>query len=31
MYRDKVARKAHTRDSHASPAIAPTDAQAKAG
>ena len=34
MYRDKVARKSHTRDSHASsasPAIAPTDAQAKAG
>jgi diguanylate cyclase (GGDEF)-like protein/putative nucleotidyltransferase with HDIG domain len=34
MYRDKVARKSHTRGGHASPAspaIAPTDAQAKAG
>ena len=34
MYRDKVARKSHTRGDHASsasPAIAPTDAQAKAG
>jgi len=31
MYRDKVARKSDTRGGHASPAIAPTDAQAKAG
>jgi len=31
MYRDKVARKSHTRGGDASPAIAPTDAQAKAG
>ena len=31
MYRDKVARKSHTRGGHASSAIAPTDAQAKAG
>jgi len=31
MYRDKVARKSHTRGGHASPAIASTDAQVKAG
>ena len=31
MYRDKVARKSHTRGGHASSAIAPTDAEAKAG
>ena len=32
MYRDKVARKSHTRGGdHASPAVASTDAQAKAG
>ena len=31
MYRDKVARKSHTRGGHASSATAPTDAQAKAG
>ena len=31
MYRDKVVRKSHTRGGHASPAIASTDAQVKAG
>jgi diguanylate cyclase (GGDEF)-like protein len=31
MYRDKVARKSDTRGGHASPAIPPTDARAKAG